>query len=70
MIELNSLGEAKSWNSVDNILLGFINIKKLETDLKDSSISLADEPFLNQTEPKEPESLEVFKAGLVGIPPE
>jgi hypothetical protein len=69
MIELNS-GEAKRWNAGDNILLGFINIKKLEADLKDSSINLADEPFLKQTEPKEPESLEVFKAELVGIPPE
>jgi hypothetical protein len=68
MIGLNSSGEAKRWNAGDNILLGFINIKKLEADLKDSSINLANEPFLKQTKPKEPESLEVFKAGLVGIP--
>jgi hypothetical protein len=70
MIHLNSSRETNRWNSGDNIILGFINIKKLEADLKDSSINIAKEPFLNQIEPKEPESLEVFKARLVGVPPD
>jgi hypothetical protein len=69
MIELNSSGEAKRWNNGDNIILGFINIQKFDADFKDSSINFEDEPFLKQTEPKEPEPFEVFKAGLTGIPP-
>jgi hypothetical protein len=49
MIELNLSGETKRWNSGDNIILGFINIKKLDADLKDSSINLANKPSLKQT---------------------
>jgi hypothetical protein len=34
MIELNSSGDAKRWNSGDNITFGFINIRKIEAVLK------------------------------------
>jgi hypothetical protein len=73
MIQLNSSRETNRWNSRDNIILGFNNIKNLEVDLKDSSIYLADEPFNKQAEPGEISRCSMSQAGnnskkLITIP--
>lgn len=69
MIQVSSTREPARWDVGDNIFLGFLNIKKLDDEISDSSINPGDEPFLKETKPEKPETIEEFKAEHMGDQP-